>query len=78
MGVMKRAQAEAAREEAADQARRQDRFLSTVVIGACIIAAVRLARADSLSRSSPRLNIAILDSVALARRILDAVLGGRT
>ena len=33
----------------------QDRFASTVVIAAAIIAAVRLARDDDISQSSPRL-----------------------
>jgi hypothetical protein len=59
-----------------DQERRnQDRFASTVVIAAAIIAAVRLAR-DDISSPSPRLYAAIADSVSLARRILQRVIGG--
>jgi hypothetical protein len=48
MGEMRRA---TAREE---EQRRTDRFASTLVIAASIIAAVRLARED-ISRPSPRL-----------------------
>ena len=69
MGEMKRA---IAREE---QARRsQDRFASTVVIAAAIIAAVRLAR-DDISSPSSRVYAAIADSVSLARKILQRVIG---
>lgn len=67
MGQMNRA---IAREE--DDRRKQDRFASTVVIAASIIAAVRLARED-ISKDSPRLAAAIADSVGLARMILDKV-----
>lgn len=67
MGEMRRANA---REE---QERKNDRFASTLVIAASIIAAVRLAR-DDISRPSPRLTSAISDSVGLARRILDCVM----
>jgi hypothetical protein len=66
MGEMRRANA---REE---EQRKQDRFASTVVIAASIIAAVRLAR-DDISRPSPRLISVIADSVGLARMILDRV-----
>ena len=67
MGEMRRA---TAREE---QDRRQhDRFASTLVIAAAIIAAVRLAR-DDISRPSPRLTSVIGDSVGLARSILDRI-----
>ena len=52
--------------------RRQDRFTSTLVVAASIIAAVRLAR-DDISRPSPRVQSVIMDSVHLARSILDAV-----
>jgi hypothetical protein len=68
MGEMRRAQA---REE--DDRRKQDRFASTLVIAASIIAAVRLARED-ISRPSPRIQSVIMDSVQLARSILNAVL----
>jgi hypothetical protein len=67
MGVMRRA---VAREE--EQGRRQDRFASTLVIAASIIAAVRLAR-DDISGSSPKLTSTIADSVSLARAILERV-----
>jgi hypothetical protein len=67
MGEMRRA---TAREE---QDRRQhDRFASTLVIAASIIAAVRLAR-DDISRPSPRLTSVVADSVQLARMILDRI-----
>ncbi|SPE17985.1 exported hypothetical protein [Candidatus Sulfotelmatomonas gaucii] len=52
--------------------RKQDRFASTLVIAASIIAAVRLAR-DDISRPSPRMTSVIADSVQLARMILDKV-----
>ena len=70
MGEMKRA---IAREE--QERRSQDRFASTIVIAAAIIAAVRLAR-DDISSPSPRIYAAVADSVSLARRILQRVLGG--
>ena len=67
MGEMRRA---TARE--ADDRTKQDRFASTLVIAASIIAAVRLAR-DDISRPSPRLTSVIADSVGLARSILERV-----
>jgi uncharacterized UPF0146 family protein len=70
MGEMKRA---IAREE--QERRNQDRFASTVVIAAAIIAAVRLAR-DDISSPSPRVYAAIADSVSLAPKILQRVIGG--
>ena len=70
MGEMKRA---IAREE--QERRNQDRFASTVVIAASIIAAVRLAR-DDIGSSSPRVCAAISDSVSLARKILQRVISG--
>lgn len=69
MSEMKRA---IAREE--QERRSQDRFASTIVIAAAIIAAVRLAR-DVISSPSPRVYAAIADSVSLARRILQRVIG---
>ena len=69
MGEMKRA---IAREEQERQS--QDRFASTIVIAAAIIAAVRLAR-DDISSPSPRVYAAIADSVSLARKILQRVIG---
>jgi len=56
-----------------DQKRMTDRFASTLVIAASIIAAVRLARDQDISRPSPRLTSVIAESVGLARRILEAV-----
>ena len=67
MGELKRA---IAREE--QDRRTQDRFASTIVIAASIIAAVRLAR-DDIGRPSPRVQSVIVDSVQLARSILNAV-----
>lgn len=67
MGQMNRA---IARE--GDDRIKQDRFASTLVIAASIIAAVRLA-SDDISRPSPRLTSVIGDSVQLARSILDKV-----
>jgi hypothetical protein len=67
MGEMKRA---IALEN--QQRLKQDRFASTLVISASIIAAVRLAR-DDISRPSPRLSSVVGESVALARMILDRV-----
>jgi hypothetical protein len=69
MGEMKRA---IARED--QERRNQDRFASTVVIAAAIIAAVRLAR-DDISTPSPRVLAAVADSVSLARKILQRVIG---
>lgn len=68
MGEMRRA---IGREE--QERRKQDRFASTLVIAASIIAAVRLAR-DDIGRPSPRVQSVIMDSVHLARSILDAVI----
>ena len=68
VGEMKRA---ISREE--QDRRTQDRFASTVVIAASIIAAVRLAREPDISRPSPRLTSVVADSVGLARMILDRV-----
>lgn len=67
MGQMNRA---IARE--GDDRQKQDRFASTLVIAASVIAAVRLAR-DDISRPSPRVQSVIVDSVQLARSILNAV-----
>ena len=66
MGEMRRA---TAREE---QQRITDRFASTLVIAASIIAAVRLAR-DDISRPTPRVYSVVADSVTLARLILSKV-----
>ncbi len=50
-----------------------DRFSSTLVIAASIIAGIRLARDENISRPSPRLATVIADSIALAKAILDKV-----
>jgi hypothetical protein len=68
MGEMRRA---IARED--EDRRKQDRFASTIVIAASIIAAVRLAREPDISRPSPRLTSVVADSVGLARMILERV-----
>lgn len=67
MGEMKRA---IAYEERQGQIR--DRFASTIVIAAAIIAAVRLARED-ISKSSPRLSAVVMDCIGLARMILNQI-----
>jgi len=69
MGEMKRA---ITREQ--EERRIQDRFASTLVISASIIAAVRLARED-ISVASPRVMSTVADSVQLARLILRPVAG---
>lgn len=69
MGEMRRA---IVREE--DERRKQDRFASTLVIAASIIAAVRLARKPDISRPSPRVASVISDSVGPARMILDCAI----
>jgi len=67
MGEMKRANAYE------EEHRKQDRFSSTLGIAASIIAAVRLAREETIDRSSPRVVSAVSQSVALARMILDRI-----
>ena len=69
MGEMHRAIAR----EKEDERRKRDRFASTIVIAASIIAAVRLAR-DDISKPTPRLNSVVGDSIALAQMILQKVL----
>jgi len=71
MGQMHRA---IAREEAERQKR--DRFASTLVIAASIIAGVRLAREPDIGRPSPRVASVIADSITLARAILDRIVPG--
>ncbi|HEY6850390.1 MAG TPA: hypothetical protein VI320_29825 [Terracidiphilus sp.] len=73
---MKRAIAREERERAKtmeEQRRMTDRFASTLVIAASIIAAVRLAREQDISRPSPRLTAVVADSIGLARMILEKV-----
>jgi hypothetical protein len=57
----------------AEQKRMTDRFASTLVIAASIIAAVRLAREPDISRPSPRLTSVVTDSIGLARMILEKI-----
>jgi len=57
-----------------EERRIRDRFASTLAISASIIAAVRLARDENISRPSPRLTSVIHDSVSLARMILDKII----
>ena len=68
MGEMKRSIAFEEQER-----RKQDRFASTVVIAASIIAAVRLARED-IGTPSPKVLSTVIDSIALARLILKRAL----
>lgn len=67
MGEMRRAI-----DQEIEDRRKSDRFASTLVIAASIIAAVRLAR-DDISRPSPRLSSTVADSISLARMILDRI-----
>lgn len=67
MGEMRRA---IAREQ--EEYRLMDRFSSTIVIAASIIAAVRLARED-ISESNPKLLGVVAQCVGLARMILKTV-----
>ncbi len=77
MGQMKRAIARGEQERTkamAEQKRMTDRFASTLVIAASIIAAVRLAREQDISKPSPRLTAVVTDSIGLARMILEKLL----
>ena len=67
MGEMRRA---IGREE--QERQKQDRFASTLVIAASIIAAVKLAR-DDIGRPSPRVQSVVMESIQLARSILNAI-----
>ena len=67
MGEMRRA---IAREQ---EQQTRDRFSSTLVIAASIIAGIRLARDENISRPSPRLATVIAESISLAKAILDKV-----
>jgi len=76
MGVMRRAIAREEKEWAKameEQKRMNDRFASTLVIAASIIAAVRLARDQEISRPSPRLASVVTESIGLARMILEKI-----
>ena len=77
MGEMRRAIAREEQERTkamAEQKRMTDRFASTLVIAASIIAAVRLAREPDISRPSPRLTSVVSDSIGLARMILERIM----
>lgn len=77
MGEMRRAIAREERERIramAEQKRMTDRFASTLVIAASIIAAVPLASDPDISRPSPRLTSVVSDSIGLARMILEKIL----
>lgn len=58
-----------------NQGRMSDRFASTLVIAAAIIAAVRLARDQEIGRPSPRVLSVVADSIGLARMILEKIVG---
>ena len=76
MGEMKRAIAREEHERAKameEQKRMTDRFVSTLVIAASIIAAIRLAKDQDISRPSPRLTSVVSDSIGLARMILERI-----
>ena len=76
MGEMRRAIAREEQERTnamAEQKRMTDRFASTLVIAASIIAAVRLAREPDISRPSPRLTSVVSDSIGLAKMILERI-----
>jgi hypothetical protein len=76
MGEMRRAIAREEQERTkamAEQKNMTDRFASTLVIAASIIAAVRLAREQDISRPSPRLTSVVSDSIGLARMIIEKV-----
>jgi hypothetical protein len=76
VGEMKRAIAREERERARtmeEQKRMTDRFASTPVIAASIIAAARLASEQDISRPSPRLASVVADSIGLARMILEKI-----
>jgi hypothetical protein len=76
MGEMRRAIAREEQERTkamAEQKRMTDRFASTLVIAASIIATVRLAREPDISRPSPRLTSVVAESIGLARMILERI-----
>ena len=56
-----------------EQKRMTDRFASTLVIAASIIAAIRLAREQDISKPSPRLTSVVADCIGLARMILEKI-----
>ena len=74
---MRRAVAREQEEHAAreQQKKMADRFASTLVIAASVIAAVRLAREPEIGHSSPRVDKVVVDSIGLARMILEKIVG---
>ena len=67
MGEMKRANA------CEEERRLKDRFASTLIIAASIIAAVRLVREDNITRSSPRLPtefVVVADGLNIEGRLI--------
>jgi len=56
-----------------EQKRMTDRFASTLVIAASIIAAIRLALEQDISKPSPRLTSVVADCIGLARMILEKI-----
>jgi hypothetical protein len=56
-----------------EQKRMTDRFASTLVIAASMIAAIRLAREQDNSKPSPRLTSVVPDCIGLARMILEKI-----
>jgi hypothetical protein len=66
MGEMKRAIAWEER-----QREKRERYASSLVVAASIIAAVRLAREPDVSTPSPRVRQVISESASLAQMILD-------
>jgi hypothetical protein len=76
MGEMRRAIAREEQERVKvmeEQKHMTDRFASTLVIAASIIAAIRLARDQDISRPSPRLTSVVTESIGLARMILERI-----
>ncbi len=68
MGEMKRAIAYEDR-----QGQKHDRYASTLVIAASLIAVVRLAREPDIGSRSPHVDAAISESVSFAKMILDQI-----
>jgi hypothetical protein len=71
---MKRAFAKEGQERADYGAKVNDRFVSTLVVAASIIAAVRLAREEHIGRPTPKVFTAVADAVSLVRMILDKII----
>lgn len=74
MGQMNRAVTREQEERDAYERNIKDRFTSTLVIAASIIAAVRLAREEGISKPSPRVLSVVADAIGLARIIPDRII----